>query len=409
MNDSKLVQRFIRYITTPTQSDDTSKTVPSTPTQHVLAKMLGQELRDLGLSDVKVTEHAYVTAKLPGNNPTAPCIGLIAHIDTALEVTDDTVNPRIVENYDGTPIVLDKGGTTVLSPDAFPSLKDHIGSDLIVTDGTTLLGADDKAGIAEIMTAVEYLKDHPEISRGDVAVCFCPDEEIGHGASLLDLKDFGAQFAYTVDGTGSDTFNWETFNAARADYHIQGLAVHPGSSKNKMVNANLLAAELIGAFPPAETPSHTEDREGFYHLCEMTGGVEEAELHYIIRDHDRQKFESRKAFAELVARQMNERFGREVVTVSVSDQYANMADVLREKPEIVDTALQAMKDCGITPQVIPVRGGTDGSQLSLRGLPTPNLFTGGYNAHGKYEYAVIQSMEGAVKVLCRIVELFGKR
>lgn len=328
--------------------------------------------------DVQVDAHAYVTARLPGNNAQAPSIGFLAHIDTALEVTDLNVNPRIVKNYDGSDIVLDEAGTTVLSPQVFLSLLDEVGNDLIVTDGTTLLGADDKAGMAEIMTALEELKNNPDLPRGDVCVCFCPDEEIGHGAALLDLESFGADFAYTVDGTGTGTFSYETFNAAKAVIAIQGRSVHPGSAKNKMVNAALLAVEMAASLPPAETPRHTENYEGFFHLCSIKGGVEDAELEYIIRDHDAERFSFRKAMMECLVRQLNERHEADVASLMLIDQYFNMADVVLKEPHIVDTALQAMKDCNVVPQVLPTRGGTDGSQLSLRGLATPNLFTGGY-------------------------------
>lgn len=404
---NSLVQRFLRYITTPTQSAMGTDTVPSTPTQHNLAQMLGEELKELGLSDVKVDEHAYVTAKLKGNCPNAPTIGFLAHIDTALDVTDQNMKPRIVENYDGSVIDLTGDGSVVLDPAVFPTLLNHVHDDLIVTDGTTLLGADDKAGIAEIMTALEFFVNHPEHPRGDLSICFCPDEEIGHGAALLDLNDFGADFAYTIDSMGVGELNYETFNAAWAKVTLNGLSVHPGSAKNKMINANLLTAEFINGLPPAQAPAHTEGYEGFYHVDHLSASVEKGEIHLILRDHDKQKLEEKKQYVQLLAQQMNERYQTQVAQVEIGDSYANMADVVMQHPDIVNKALEAIRNVGLEPIVSPVRGGTDGSQLSIRGLPTPNLFTGGYNAHGKYEYASIQAMEKATETIVEIVRLWA--
>ena len=404
---SSLVDRFIRYVKINTQSAEGQNCVPSTPCQHDLAKALGEELRSFGLGDVTVTENAYVCAVLPANCEGAPAIGFCAHIDTALEVTGKDVKPRLVENYDGGDVVLNAAENVVLSPKTFPELNDHKGETLIVTDGTTLLGADDKAGVAEIMTAVEYMTRHPEFKHGKIVVCFCPDEEIGHGAKLWDLDRYGADFAYTVDGGGTGTFSYETFNAAQAHVKIKGVAVHPGTAKNKMINAAMVAMEFAASLPPAETPPHTELYEGYYHLTEITGGVEEAEMTYIIRDHDTAKFEARKEHFRLLVRQLNERWGRELAELEMHDQYYNMAVPLQKRMDIVNTALKAYEMAGVTPKIIAARGGTDGSQLSFRGLLTPNLFIGGYNCHGKYEYAVVGSMEKSVKVILNIVQLYA--
>lgn len=403
---SPLVERFLRYIQIPTQSAHDSQTVPSTERQFNLAKVLGEELKELGFVDVQVTDHAYVLGRLKGNCPTAPTIGFCSHIDTALDVTDENMRPRIVKNYDGGVIHLDEAGTVNLDPDTFPSLKDHIGDDLIVTDGTTLLGADDKAGIAEIITACEELKNSTR-PHGDVVVCFCPDEEIGHGASLLDIKAWGADVAYTLDAMGTGVFNYETFNAAWAKVEFIGRSVHPGSAKNSMINAVLLATEFINHLPPAEAPAHTEEYEGFYHVCDLNVSVESGVLNLILRDHDDAKLTAKKDFIALLVRQMNERYGKEVVKVTMGDSYKNMRDVVMQKPEIVEKALQAIRNVGLEPIVEPVRGGTDGSQLSARGLPTPNIFYGGYNAHGKYEYASVQAMEKAVATVVELVHLWA--
>ena len=403
-----LVDRFIRYVKINTQSAEGMGCVPSTPCQHDLAKVLGEELRELGLSDVAVTENAYVYGILPANCENAPAIGFCAHIDTALEVTDENVKPRIVENYDGKDLVLNAENNIVLSPEVFPELKDHKGETLIVTDGTTLLGSDDKSGIAEIMTALDYMVQHPEFKHGKIVVCFCPDEEIGHGASLWDLKKYGADFAYTLDGGGKGTFSWETFNAAQAKVSIKGVSVHPGTAKNKMINASMVALEFAASFPPAETPAHTELREGYFHMTDIKGGVDSCEMTWIIRDHDTDKFNARKEHFRLMVRQLNERWGRELATVTIRDQYYNMAVPLKERMDIVNTALKAYEMAGVKANIIAARGGTDGSQLSFRGLLTPNIFIGGYNCHGKYEYAVVSEMEKAVQVVLNIIQLYAE-
>lgn len=405
---SKVLDRFLRYVKINTQSADGKDTVPSTKCQFDLANLLGAEMREMGLENVTVTDHAYILGELPATEENVPVIGLCAHIDTALEVSGENVSPRIIENYDGGDITLNEEKNIVMSPDVFENLSLHKGQTLVVTDGTTLLGADDKAGVAEIMTAIDHLIKHPEIKHGKIVVCFCPDEEIGHGAQLWDLDKYGADFAYTVDGGTRGEFSYETFNAASANIRIKGSAVHPGSAKNKMINASMIALELANAFPVAETPEHTELYEGYYHLTEITGGVDSAEMHYIIRDHSTEKFEARKEFIKLLVRQLNERHGKELATVEVKDQYFNMANVMTDKMDIVHTALKAIEMAGLEPKVEAVRGGTDGSRLSFRGLPTPNLFTGSHNHHGPFEYAVVEDMEKAVETVLNILKLYGE-
>jgi tripeptide aminopeptidase len=397
----------MRYVKINTQSQEGHDTVPSTACQFDLAKVLGEELRAMGVKDVTVTDHAYVCATLPSNTPGAPAIGFCSHIDTATECSGKDVKPRLIEKYDGGDIVLNAEKHIVMSPDMFEALKKHVGDSLIVTDGTTLLGADDKAGVAEIMTAVEYMVQHPEFKHGKIVVCFCPDEEIGHGARLWDLDKYGADFAYTVDGDGSDEFAYETFNAAQAHVTIHGVVVHPGTAKNKMVNASMLGVEFAQSLPPAETPAHTELREGYYHLTEIHGGVETCEMTYIIRDHDTEKFNARKEHFKLLVRQLNERWGKEYAELEMHDQYYNMAVPLQKRMDIVKTALKAYEMEGITPVIKAARGGTDGSQLSFRGLLTPNLFIGGYNCHGPFEFAVVQSMEKCVKIILNIVNMYA--
>lgn len=403
---SSVVDRFLKYIQIPTQAGHGTNEVPSTPGQMVLARELGEELKSLGLSDVVVDDHAYVTAVLPANTDRKiPAVAFIAHIDTALEVPDDTVRPRLVENYDGGDIVLNEKEQVVLSPSTFPDLLNYKGETLVVTDGTTLLGADDKAGIAEIMIALEYMTAHSEFIHGDVKVAFTPDEEIGHGASLLNLEKFGADFAYTVDGGAVGEMSYETFNAAKAKIVLHGRSVHPGKSKNKMVNSILLGMELASMFPSNETPATTEEYEGFFHLLGFSGNVETTELHYIIRDHSAEKFQERKKTVETAVAAMNEKHGPGTVELAMSDQYYNMLEKIKPRMCIVETAMEAMRQLGIEPKIIPVRGGTDGSQLSYRGLLTPNIFTGGHNAHGKHEFISVSAMEKAVDVILKIVEL----
>ena len=403
---TKLLERFIRYAKVSTQSQEGVDAVPSTERQHDLAKLLKHELLDLGF-EAERTEHAYVYGTLRANADGVPAIAFCAHIDTALEVSGENVKPRVIYDYDGEDIVLNEALGIVLSPEKFPSLKEHVGKTLVVTDGTTLLGGDDKAGIAEIIDALEYVKDHPDIKHGKIVVCFCPDEEIGHGAALWDLEKHGADLAYTVDGEETATFSYETFNAAQSEITIKGISVHPGEAKDKMVSAAMLAVEFATSLPPAETPSHTEGREGYYHLTGIEGGVDEAHLTYIIRDHDPAKFEARKRHMSMLVRQLNERHGREFASIETRDQYYNMAIPMAGRPDIVETALKAYRMAGLVPEIIAARGGTDGSQLSYRGLLTPNIFSGSYNCHGQYEYVVAESMEKASEVIVNIIRLYG--
>ncbi len=405
-----LVKRFLGYTAVDTQSDENSGTVPSTAKQKNLATLLKNELEQMGLEDVSMDEMGYVYATLPANtDKKVPTIGFISHIDTSPSMSGLNVKPRIVEKYDGGNIVLNKEQNIVLSPELFPELLNHKGEDLIVTDGTTLLGADDKAGIAEIITAVEYLQAHPEIKHGKVRVGFNPDEEIGMGAAHFDVAGFGCEFGYTVDGGEVGEMEFENFNAAKAVFRIQGLEVHPGYAKGKMVNASLLAAELIDMFPADETPGTTSGYEGFYHIVGLSGEVDNATVTFIIRDHDRQKFEARKAYAVQVAEKMNEKYGNGTVSATVTDQYYNMKEQIDKVPYVVDLACEAMKMAGVEPVKVPIRGGTDGAQLSFKGLPCPNLFAGGMNFHGRYEWIPVQSMEKAMMTVVRIIELCAKR
>ena len=405
-----LTERFLRYTAVDTQSDENSATVPSTARQLDLARMLKAELEDIGLEDVVMDSMGYVYATLAANTAhEVPVVGFISHMDTSPSMSGKNVKARIVKDYDGGDIVLNREQGIVLSPALFPELLAHKGEDLIVTDGTTLLGADDKAGIAEIISAVEYLQQHPEIKHGRVRVAFNPDEEIGMGADHFDVERFGCDFAYTVDGGEVGEIEYENFNAAKAVFRIQGLEVHPGYGKGKMVNASLLATELTGMFPADETPATTEGYEGFYHLTGLNGEVDHASATYIIRDHDRARFEARKAFARNVAARMNAKYGQGTVSVDVSDQYYNMKEQIDKVPYVVDIACEAMKLAGVTPVKVPIRGGTDGAQLSFKGLPCPNLFAGGMNFHGRYEFVPIQSMQKAMMTVVRIIELVAKR
>lgn len=404
-----LVKRFIGYTAVDTQSDENSESVPSTEKQKNLAVLLKNELEQMGLDEVYMDDMGYVYASLPANtDKKIPVIGFISHIDTSPSMSGKDVRPRIVEKYDGKDIVLDKEQNIVLSPEQFPELLNHKGEDLIVTDGTTLLGADDKAGIAEIISAIEYLQAHPEIKHGKIRVGFNPDEEIGMGAAHFDVERFGCEFGYTVDGGEVGEMEFENFNAAKVSFKIQGLEVHPGYAKGKMVNASLLAAELTGMFPADETPATTCGYEGFYHLVGLSGNVDNATATFIIRDHDRQKFEARKAFAAGVAVKMNAKYGEGTVTAAISDQYYNMKEQIDKVPYVVELACDAMREAGVSPVKVPIRGGTDGAQLSFKGLPCPNLFAGGMNLHGRYEWVSIQSMEKAMMTVVKIIELCAR-
>ncbi len=409
---NNLVDRFLHYTSFDTQSDEHSVTFPSTEKQLVLAHELDAELQALGLKDSSVDANGYVTATLPANcdNPgTVPVIAFLAHMDTSPDASGMGVKPRIVTTYDGQDIILNAEKNLVLSPVDFPDMLLHKGEDFIVADGTTLLGADDKAGIAEIMTAIEYLLAHPEVKHGVIKVGFTPDEEVGQGVDRFDVAKFGAKYAYTLDVDELGSLEYENFNAASAEFEITGKSIHPGAAKGIMKNAALIAAELTTLFPSDETPRSTEKREGFFHLTSISGMCEKAEAKYIIRDHDKQRFEQRKSMAHAVCDFLNAKYGEDTVTVHVRDSYYNMREVIEQNMILVDTARGVMEKLGVTPLVKPVRGGTDGSRLSYMGLPCPNLFTGGRNYHGPLEYIVVQSMEKSVQVIVGIAEAFASQ
>lgn len=402
-----IVERFLNYTKFDTQSSEESETVPSTAKQLVFAEYLKKELEREGLSDVEMDDKGYIYATLKSNTKKkVPTIGFISHYDTSPDCSGANVNTQIIKNYDGGDITLASG--LVSSVQKFPELKAHVGEDLIVTDGTTLLGADDKAGIAEIMQAMCYLRDHPEIEHGDIRVGFNPDEEIGKGAHHFDVKRFGCEWAYTMDGGDLGGLEYENFNAAGAKITIHGVSVHPGYAKGKMVNANTLAFELAQMLPATETPEHTEDYEGFYHLYSVNGSTEKATLNYIIRDHSFDKFEARKSFVESCVKAMNEKYGEGTVECAISDQYYNMKEKIDPNMHVIDIVLQAMQESGVAPKVEPIRGGTDGAQLSFKGLPCPNIFAGGLYFHGPHETVSIQVMEKAVDVIVRICAITSK-
>ena len=403
-----LKDRFLRYVKFETRSDEKSKTIPSTPTQLEFAKILAKELEEIGMENVYVNDACFVNATLPGNvDKDVPVIGFIAHMDTA-DFNATNVNPKIVENYDGKDIVLNEAKDIVLSVEEFPNLKNYVGKTVITTDGTTLLGADDKAGIVEIVEAMKYLIEHPEIKHGTVKVAFGPDEEIGRGADNFNVEEFGADFAYTMDGGPVGELEYESFNAAGAVFKIKGKSVHPGTAKGKLINASLIAAEVVNSFPADEVPEKTEGYEGFYFLDKINSNCEEAELSYILRDHDREKFEAKKKFAANVAKKINEKYGKELVSVEIKDQYYNMGEIIKDHMNVVEIAKKAMENLGIKPVIEPIRGGTDGSKISFMGLPTPNIFAGGENFHGKYEFVALESMILATDVIVEIVKLNGE-
>ncbi|MCY9513998.1 peptidase T [Paenibacillus apiarius] len=407
---SEIIQRFTTYVKVDTQSNDDSDTCPSTPGQLELGRMLVNELKEIGMEDVSMDENGYVMATLPSNTEKeVPTIGFLAHMDTATDFTGAGVNPQMVESYDGKDIVLNKALNVVLSPQDFPELVNYKGHTLITTDGTTLLGADNKAGIAEIMTAMAHLIRHPDIKHGKVRVAFTPDEEIGRGPHRFDVAAFDARYAYTVDGGPLGELEYESFNAAQAKITIKGKNVHPGTAKGKMVNAAKIAMELNGRLPAEEAPEKTEGYEGFYHLISINGDVELAKLRYIIRDFDRDSFNARKSNVESIVKDLQATYGQENITLEMSDQYYNMKEKIEPVKEIVDTAYQAMKNVGIEPSITPIRGGTDGSQLSYMGLPTPNIFTGGENYHGKFEYVSVDNMVKATDVVIEIIKLFEQK
>ena len=405
-----LVERFLRYVSFDTQSSEETRITPSTPGQMVFAKYLKSEPESLGLEEITLDEHGYLFATLPANtDKEIPTIGFIAHMDTSPDMSGKDVTPRIVENYNGSEIVLDAEERVVLSPAQFPELLDHKGEDLIVTNGKTLLGADDKAGIAEIVSAMAYLKEHPEIKHGKIRIGFNPDEEIGEGAHKFDVEKFGCEWAYTMDGGEVGELEFENFNAAAAKIIFKGRNVHPGYARHKMINSIRIANQFISMLPRHETPEHTEGYEGFYHLIGIQGDVEQTTLSYIIRDHDRSRFESRKREMAHLVRKINAEFGEDIAVLELRDQYYNMREKIEPVMHIIDTAFAAMEAVGVKPNVKPIRGGTDGAQLSFKGLPCPNIFAGGLNFHGRYEFVPVQNMEKAMKVIVKIAELVAQK
>ena len=407
-----ITERFLNYTQFDTQSAEDSGSVPSTPKQLIFAEYLKKELEDEGLSDVELDEKGYIYATLKANTKDdVPTIGFISHYDTSPDCSGANIKPRIIRKYDGADIVLggsEDGESLLMSPKKFPELLSHVGEDLIVTDGHTLLGADDKAGIAEIVQAMVWLQQHKEVKHGTIRIAFNPDEEIGMGAHHFDVEKFGCEWAYTMDGGDVGELEFENFNAASAKIYIKGVSVHPGYAKGKMVNANALAAEFATMLPADETPETTEGYQGFYHLLGIQSNVEGAKMSYIIRDHDRERFENRKRIIQKCAEQMNEKYGEGTVTCEVKDQYYNMKEKIDPQMHVIDLVLRAMQECGVAPKVKPIRGGTDGAQLSFKGLPCPNVFAGGVNFHGPYEFVSIQSMEKAMQVIVKICELTGE-
>lgn len=407
---SSVLERFLRYIAIDTESKERVNAIPSTEKQFNLANVLAEELKSIGAADVKVDEHCYVYGTIPATtDKEIPVLGFIAHMDTSPAYSGANVNPQFVRNYDGKDILMNEKTGLTMKVEDYPDLLNYVGQDLITTDGDSLLGADDKAGIAEIMALAEYLLAHPEIPHGTIKIGFTPDEEVGHGTDAFDLAYFGAEVAYTIDGGGLGELEYENFNAAGAAVHIHGSSIHPGSSKNKMKNAVLMAMEFQNMLPVFENPMYTEGYEGFFHLNEITGDVENTTMYYIIRDHDMEKFLAKKAFMQNVADYMNKRYGAGTVELDMRDNYYNMKEKIAPHMYLIDLAKEAMLELGITPLVCPIRGGTDGARLSYQGLPCPNLCTGGHNFHGKYEFICIQSMEKMVELLYNIVVKFEQR
>ena len=406
----EIIDRFIRYAKIHTTSDHKSISFPSTERQFFFARQLEQELRTIGLSDVKTDDYGYVTATLPSNtDKKCPVVGFIAHMDTSPDFSGENVNPQLVKNYPGDDIFLNEEQPVVLSPKKFPELLKYVGQELLVTNGKTLLGADDKAGIAEIVSALEFLFAHPEVKHGKIRICFTPDEEIGKGADHFDVKSFGADFAYTLDGGELGELEYENFNAAGARINVHGRSVHPGYAKDKMINAVVVANQIVSFLPPTQRPEHTEKYEGFYHVTSMEGNVSEATIEMIIRDHDLKKFEARKNFLKECCSLVNLKYGEEIVQLQIEDQYFNMKQKIEPVKYVVDIAEQAMREVGVEPKIKAIRGGTDGARLSYMGLPCPNIFAGGHNFHGPYEYLPVQSMKKATEVIVRICELVAER
>ncbi|WP_375238818.1 peptidase T [Aurantibacter sp.] len=405
-----IIKRFVGYVTVDTESDPASDTTPSTAKQWDLANALVDELKAIGLEDVTIDKHAYIMATLPSNlDYEVPTIGFISHFDTTPDFTGANVKPQIIDNYDGKEILLNKAENIILSPDYFEDLLQYKGQTIITTDGTTLLGADDKAGITEIVSAMEYLVQNPQIKHGKIRVGFTPDEEIGRGAHKFDVEKFGAEWAYTMDGSQIGELEYENFNAAGAIVKVKGKIVHPGYAKGKLINSMYIANEYMNSLPKLEVPEHTSGYEGFFHLYSIKGEVEETILEYIIRDHDKAHFEARKEMMQKLTNELNSQYGREVVSIEIKDQYFNMKEKVEPVMHIVDIAEEAMKQLNIIPLIKPIRGGTDGSQLSYMGLPCPNIFAGGHNFHGRYEYVPVESMIKATEVICKIAELVGQK
>ncbi len=406
----KVLERFLRYIKIDTQSNENSENTPSSEKQFALAKVLKQEMEDLGLQDISLDEKCYLMATLPSNiSEKVPVIGFIAHMDTSPDMPGMVEHPNFVYDYNGDDIMINKEKNLVLTTKDFPELKEYIGKTIITTDGNTLLGADDKAGIAEIITAVEFLVKNPQIKHGTIKVGFTPDEEIGRGVDHFDLKKFDADFAYTLDGGGIGELEYENFNAAGAKVFVQGKNIHPGYAKDKMINAMLVAMEFNAMLPPNQRPEHTQDYEGFFHMVKMEGTVENAMLQYIIRDHDKEKFENKKKMFSDCVEFMKNRYGSDVLRLEMKDQYYNMKEQVLPVFHVVETAKKAMEELGIEPKVVPIRGGTDGARLSYMGLPCPNIFAGGHNFHGKFEYVPVESMEKAAAVILKIIELYSNK
>ena len=406
---STLKERFINYVKFETRSDEKSENIPSTISQLEFANVLKKELEELGMENVFINDACFVNATLPSNtNKNVPTVGFIAHMDTA-DFNAKNVNPKILENYDGTDIVLNEELGITMYVEEFPNLKQYIGKTLITTDGKTLLGADDKAGIAEIMEAMKYLIEHPEIKHGKVKVAFGPDEEIGRGANHFNVEEFAADYAYTMDGGPVGELEYESFNAAQVIYKIKGKSVHTGTAKGKMINASLVAVELSSMFPKDEVPEKTEGYEGFYFLEKISSNCEDAELRYILRDHDKEKFLDKKKFSEEIAKKINKKYGKDIVEVFIEDQYYNMGEIIKDHMYIVEIAKKAMENLKINPIIKPIRGGTDGSKISFMGLPTPNIFAGGENFHGKYEFVALESMIKATDVIIEIIKLTEKK
>lgn len=404
-----VTERFLKYVKFDTQSQDDVEAVPSTEKQKLLAKALVDELNEIGASNVRMDDHGYVYATIPATSKKKlPVLGLVAHMDTSNAISGKDVNPRIVSNYDGKDIVLNEELKIVMETAQFPSLQNYVGQDLIVTDGTTLLGADDKAGVAEIMYVAETLLTHPEIEHGTIQIGFTPDEEVGRGVDFFDVEGFGADYAYTIDGGELGEIEYENFNAAGAKLYIQGTSIHPGSAKNKMINALLVAMEFQNMLPVEQNPMYTEGYEGFFMIESLKGSVDYAKASYIIRDHDKAKFEEKKKRFQKIADYLNDKYGEGTIKVEIKDSYYNMKEKIEPHFHLIENAIKAMEEVGVTPNVVPIRGGTDGARLSYMNLPCPNLCTGGLNYHGRYEYISIQSMEKVTEIILKIIELYSK-